>query len=121
MMRLPGEGARSAANKHGGGGTTLDDTKTKTKSHFWSGRGAHSTGSTPPPPEDGFRAATTTVSPEQQAGLRGGALWDGEQRGLTRPWKAMRTLEAKDFGYSVPEGQTTYDGERGPSMDICDR
>ena len=48
----------------------------------------------------------------------GGALWDGDQRGITRAWKANRTLDLGDFGYAVPEGQTTYGGGRGESMEI---
>ena len=51
------------------------------------------------------------------AGARG-ALWDGDQRGITRAWKANRTLDADDFGYAAPEGQTTYGGGRGESMEI---
>ena len=66
-------------------------------------------------------SSTTTGGDDQRADLRGGALWDSDQRGLTRPWKAMRTMEMKDFGYAVPEGQTSYAGDRGPSMDIADR
>ena len=48
----------------------------------------------------------------------GGALWDGDQRGITRAWKANRTLDVGDFGYAIPEGQTTYGGGRGESMEI---
>ena len=48
----------------------------------------------------------------------GGALWDDDQRGITRAWKANRTLDVGDFGYAVPEGQTTYGGGRGESMEI---
>lgn len=48
----------------------------------------------------------------------GGALWDGDRKGITRAWKANRTLDVNDFGYAVPEGQTTYGGGRGESMEI---
>ncbi len=47
-----------------------------------------------------------------------GALWDGDQRGITRAWRANKTLDVGDFGYAVPEGQTTYGGGRGESMEI---
>ena len=67
----------------------------------------------------GFSAAL--LKGEHRVGVRGGALWDSDQKGFTRAWTATRTLEVTDFGYSVPEEQTTYAGDRGPSMDICER
>ena len=94
-------------------GVSLSDVKRKQEEqdgHTSSGEGDET---------NGFSAARTAG--DQRAGFRVGALWDGEQKGLTRPWKATRTLEVKDFGYAVPEGQTTYAGERGASMDICER
>ena len=48
----------------------------------------------------------------------GGALWDGDQRGLTRPWKAQKTMDVDDFQYAIPEGQHSYAGGRGESMEI---
>ena len=47
-----------------------------------------------------------------------GALWDGDQRGITKAWRANKTLDVGDFGYAVPEGQTTYGGGRGESMEL---
>ncbi len=48
----------------------------------------------------------------------GGALWDGDRKGITKAWKANRTLDMNDFGYAVPEGQSTYGGGRGESLEI---
>ena len=50
--------------------------------------------------------------------LSRGALWDGDQKGITRAWRANKTLDVGDFGYAAPEGQTTYGGGRGESMEI---
>lgn len=49
----------------------------------------------------------------------GGALWDGDKQGITRAWKANKTLDVNDFGYAIPEGQSTYGGGRGESLDIA--
>lgn len=57
------------------------------------------------------------VAHDSDAGM-GGALWDGDRSGITRAWKANRTLDVNDFGYAVPEGQSTYGGGRGESMEI---
>lgn len=109
-LRQEGGGGKGGRwTKSGGGEVHKDGTVT----HVWDDGVAA---------PDGFAAAVTTRSKsEQRAGVGVGALWDGDSRGLTRPWKASRTIEVEDFGYKVPEEQTTYAGERGTSMDICER
>lgn len=62
-----------------------------------------------------------TQGQEDAAFTTSGALWDGDQSGLTRPWKSQRTIELDDFGYEAPQEQTTYGNIRGHSMDIAER